>query len=433
MLTLPVANCTITFHVKKDMAEVKMGQMETNDGIVEIKKLIKEMQAPSINFFTLGQDPNSKQSSVDVCSLITKHVGSTMEKGLDSAYSGLSRLHQAVFIGNVEAVSQLLKSGVHVETRDADSFSALHYACMHADLDFMARLLGNCGPDFETFYDLSKYRLPADLPNADICKRRKRIVEMLLAHNADVNAGNNGITPLYIAAVTAQETLVRTLLAKGAKATDVPIITAYWRLTSKTVNLLLDKGASVSAINSRWAKPALTWTAEIGTVDMLQVLLDHGADVDHQDQQGSSALHYAAANARSESVALLLGAKANPNLTDMYGSSPLVKLAMGRPFYLVGKSWNPSPKNREEAASNKLAAGCDSSRRDLRGNLTTHYAAENGYLGVLKAIERAGGDMGLGSGSGKTTLMWAKENSHVEMIKYLKKKMRVVRQSEMNC
>lgn len=433
VLILLVANSTTTFHVEEDMTEVKNGQVVTNDGIVEIKKLIKEILAPSRTSLTLGHDQGTKQSGVDVGNLITKHVGSTVEKGLESVYSKLSPLHQAAFTGNVEAVSRLLKSGAEIEAKDAEGFSALQYACMHADLNFMGRLLGNYGPDFEAFYDLPKYRLPVDLPNSDICKRRIRIVEMLLAHHADVKTSNNGITPLYIATVTAQEILAMTLLSKGAKATDVPVITAYWGLTSETVNLLLNQGASVSATNSRWAKPALTWTAEIGTVEMLRVLIGHGADVDHQDRQGSSALHYAAANARSETVALLLGADANPNLTDMFGSSPLVKLAMGRPFYLAGKSWNPSPKDREEAAASLLAAGCDSSRRDIRGNLTAHYAAENGHLGVLEAIERAGGDMGLGSGSGKTTLMWAKENGHMEAVKYLRKKTRVARQSEMSC
>ncbi|KAL9044129.1 MAG: hypothetical protein Q9214_002710 [Letrouitia sp. 1 TL-2023] len=417
-------NVTTTFHVKKDMTEVKNGQIVTNDGISEIKKLVKDIRVPSRISLNLGRDRNSKPSGVDVCHLIAKRVGSTTEKGLESVYSELSPLHQAAFTGNVEAVSQLLESGVDIEAKDADSFSALHYACMHADLTFMGRLLGSCGPDFEAFYDLSKYRLPADLPNSDVCKCRTQIVEMLLAHPADVNARKNGITPLYIATVTAQETLATMLLSKGAKATGIPVVTAYWGLSSKTVKLLLDQGASVSATDSRWAKPALTWTAEVGTVDMLRVLLDHGADVNHQDRQGSSALHYAAANARSEIVTLLLDADANPNLTDMFGSSPLIRLAMGRPYYLAGKSWNPSSKDREEATASLLAAGCDSSRRDIRGNLAAHYAAENGHLGVLKAIESAGGDMGLGSGSGKTTLMWAKENGHLEVIKYLKKMMR---------
>ncbi|KAL9610377.1 MAG: hypothetical protein Q9167_004917 [Letrouitia subvulpina] len=430
---LPVANSSTTFHVKKDMTEVKNGQIVTNDGLVEIKKLVKEIRVPSRASLNLGGDRNSKQSGVEACNLITKHVRSTTEKGLQSAYSQLSPLYQAAFTGNVEVIPQLLESGIEIEAEEADSFSALHYACMQADLNFMGRLLGNCAPDFEAFYDSSKYHLPADLLSSDVSKRRTRIVEMLLAHNANVNASNNDITPLYIATVTAQESVVTILLSKGAKATGIPVITAYWGLTPETVNLLLDQGASVSATDSRWDKPALTWTAEVGTVEMLRVLLNHGADVDHQDRQGSSALHYAAANARSETVAMLLDAGANPNLTDMYGSSPLVRLAMGRPYYLAGKSWSPSPKDREEAAASLLAGACDLSRRDIRGNLAAHYAAENGHLGVLEAIESAGGDIGLGSGSGKTTLMWAKENGHVEVVRYLKKKMKRAHEIKVDC
>ena len=319
---------------------------------------------------------------------------------------GLTPLFLAAFNGNDAVVHLLLRFGARPEAKELDGFNALHYACMQANHVFMSRLLDQNGPDFEAFYDLSKYGLPAGPSLSTTSKRRAPIVHSLIDHNAGVHAISKGFTPLHIAALTAQEQLVDILLSNGAEASGVPVITAYYGLNSKIVDLLLTHGASVSATDSRQNKTALTWTAEIGSPNTLKVLLSHGANVHHQDKHGSSALHYAGANARNESIKLLLEAGADPNLLDLGGCTALIRLAQAGRFYLAGRWWNPSTDEREKAATLLLNAGCDPSVRDKHGNLAVHYAARNGYRGILDAIERAGGDMELLGGSGRTVVEW---------------------------
>ncbi len=338
---------------------------------------------------------------------------------------GLSPLFLAAFNGNDAAFRRLLKFGARPEAKEVDGFNALHYACMLANHVFMSRLLGKNGPDFEAFYELSKYGLPTDPSHSTTSKRRAQIVHSLIDHSADVHASSQGFTPLHIAALTAQEQLVEILLSNGAEASGIPVITAYYGLTSETVDLLLTHGANVSATDSRWNKTALTWTAEIGPPSMLKVLLSHGANVNHQDKQGSSALHYAGANARNESIKLLLDASADPNLPDSGGSTPLIRLARAGRFYLAGRWWNPSADEREKAATLLLNAGCDPSVKDIHGNLAAHYAAGNGYRGILEAIERAGGEMELLDGSGRTAVEWAREKGEMEVVRILNRKMMV--------
>ena len=48
----------------------------------------------------------------------------------------------------------------------------------------------------------------------------------------------------------------------------------------------------------------------------MTVLLEHGANVDHQDKEGITALHRSCASGHLEAVKLLLRYKAFPNFTD---------------------------------------------------------------------------------------------------------------------
>ena len=101
-------------------------------------------------------------------------------------------------------------------------------------------------------------------------------------------------------------------------------------------------------------------------------------------------------------------------------------LASARNFYLAGRWWKPSATEREKAATLLLSAGCDPSVKDMHGNLAVHDAAGNGYQGVIKAIEKAGGDMEVLDGSGRTAVEWAKERGEREVVRALKKKKRMI-------
>ncbi len=65
----------------------------------------------------------------------------------------------------------------------------------------------------------------------------------------------------------------------------------------------------------------------------------------------------------------------------------------------------------------------------MHGNLAVHYAAGNGYRGVIEAIEKVGGDMEVLDGSGRTAVEWAKERAEREVVRALKKK-RMIRGGE---
>ena len=335
---------------------------------------------------------------------------------------GMTPLFVAAFNGNDVVSRQLLRKGAKHQAIEPDGFTSLHYAAMQANHAFMSRLLDARGADFEAFYEPSHYNLPTQPFRDTIFKRRALIVRMLIEHGADIHVSSKGFTPLHIAAVTAQELIVTDLLERGASAQGVSVVCAYWGLSFNTVNLLLERGANVEAVDMRWNKPALTWEGEIGSPANIEVLLWHGANVHHQDVQGSLAIHYASANACVESVELLLNSGSNPNMQDLEGKTPLTRLAssVGQ-FFLAGRWWNATSMDRKKTAIHLFNAGCDPSVRDIYGRVAAHYAASNGHLGILEVIIASGGDLDLLDEHGSTPLERARERGHIDVIRVLRR------------
>lgn len=71
------------------------------------------------------------------------------------------------------------------------------------------------------------------------------------------------------------------------------------------------------------ARTALIHAAAYNNIGLLEWLVEQGANPDHQDRIGYSALHFAGQNRLVEIARFLLEKGANPNLQDNHGNSPL--------------------------------------------------------------------------------------------------------------
>ncbi|KAK0702764.1 ankyrin repeat-containing domain protein [Lasiosphaeris hirsuta] len=97
-------------------------------------------------------------------------------------------------------------------------------------------------------------------------------------------------------------------------------------LTTDNFNMNLNYvvGARGCSLNdSNRGKTVLHMSAERGNVRLVEMMLDHGVDVDGADGCGRTALHYAAGGAHVEVVARLLAAGADPEVRNHEGISPL--------------------------------------------------------------------------------------------------------------
>ncbi|SFJ75047.1 ankyrin repeat domain-containing protein [Thermoflavimicrobium dichotomicum] len=86
--------------------------------------------------------------------------------------------------------------------------------------------------------------------------------------------------------------------------------------------LLIELGADLDCTNDFEETPLITaiWDERI---DVVEFLLEQGVDVNHQDRDGNSALHVAAALGSEKLVQLLLSAGADVNLENEYEETPL--------------------------------------------------------------------------------------------------------------
>jgi ankyrin repeat protein len=151
-------------------------------------------------------------------------------------------------------------------------------------------------------------------------------VKRLLARSLDANARDADETPALMAAVLfADASCVKLLLDHGAdpNATDKSGATALmWAVPDiAKVKLLVASGANVNTSSKNLGRtPLLIAASYPGSVAVLQLLLDHGANIHAKDRRGMHALGRAALSADVEVVRFLVEHGCDPNESG-YGSN----------------------------------------------------------------------------------------------------------------
>jgi len=127
---------------------------------------------------------------------------------------------------------------------------------------------------------------------------------------------------------------------------------------------------------------ALHLAAALGSLELVELLLEAGSAVDAQNKFGWTPLHFAAEGINGELVKRLLDAGANVNSRDHDDSTPLNKAAFS---------------GNREVVETLLAANPDIEALDLSGQTALHSAAIRGKDehsdGVLEALLTAGAEV----------------------------------------
>ncbi len=116
--------------------------------------------------------------------------------------------------------------------------------------------------------------------------------------------------------------LVILLILVTGCSKDTALTQAAGRDDFGTVKALLAQGANVNECNEKCETPLMFATAH-ARIEIVQLLLAHGADVHARNTGGTTALFYAASTkGRTENAKVLLASGADANATLPNGYSP---------------------------------------------------------------------------------------------------------------
>lgn len=314
--------------------------------------------------------------------------------------------------GHEDLVSLLLNRGAHLEHRDKKGFTPLMLAATAGHAGVVDILLSH-GADLEAQSERTK-----DTALSLACSGgRYEVVEILLARGANKEHRNvSDYTPLSLAASGGYVNIIKLLLQHGAE------------INSRTGSKLGISPLMLAAMN--------------GHVAAVRLLLDNGSDINAQiETNKNTALTLACFQGRQEVVALLVDRKANVEHRAKTGLTPLMEAAsggyveVGRVLLDKGADVNapPVPSSRDTAltiAADKghyafvellIKRGAAIDVKNKKGSSPLWLACNGGYLDVVQLLVAAQADIDSMDNRRVSCLMAAFRRGHVKAAKWLVK------------
>ena len=202
------------------------------------------------------------------------------------------------------------------------------------DFQTIKKLIESKSLDVNYNLDIDEYSKSTPLIQA-IKYKQTDIINYLLENNADVNLKEEltGFTPLM--ASLHDITITELLIEKGAdiEAKDDDGINALVYASTynneEMVKFLLEKGADANTVceieneHTDIASTPLMNAAYRGNTNIINMLLENGADINYTTDFGMTALMMAASFNQFEAAKVLLENNADTSITDEYGRTAL--------------------------------------------------------------------------------------------------------------
>jgi ankyrin repeat protein/WD40 repeat protein len=223
----------------------------------------------------------------------------------------VSDLMYFAFHKQADSVKLLIEKGAKVNERTDDGLTALIWAIARPDNDLVVNLISK---------QLSVEEKEQDLFFSIENNYNLKMIESLLGLGLSVNCETDlGETPLIVAARVKNTALMKWLVSKGAdinaktKYSQSALYEALHASNPEGAAYLLGLGAQINNQSALNGETELIVATRYFMVDIVTKLCEMGANLDVQDSNGWSALHYAAYFGYDQLVELLVAKGANIN------------------------------------------------------------------------------------------------------------------------
>ncbi|XP_015377737.1 PREDICTED: ankyrin repeat domain-containing protein 17-like isoform X3 [Diuraphis noxia] len=312
--------------------------------------------------------------------------------------------------GHEELVKLLLVRGANIEHRDKKGFTPLILAATGGFDKIVEILLSNVA-NMEAQSERTK-----DTPLSLACSGgRYEVCDLLLQRGANKEHRNvSDYTPLSLAASGGYVNIIKLLLSNGAEINSrtgsklgiSPLMLAAMNGHTAAVKLLLDMGSDINAQIETNRNTALTLACFQGRHEVVSLLLDRKANVEHRAKTGLTPLMEAASGGYVEVGRVLIDKGADVNA-------------------------NPVPSSRDTAltiAADKghvrfvellLEKNAHVEVKNKKGNSPLWLAANGGHLGVIELLYKVGANIDSQDNRKVTCLMAAFRKGHVKVVRWM--------------
>lgn len=286
--------------------------------------------------------------------------------------NNFSPLHSASFRGYVPVMETLVAAGADIDAAKTGNFTPLFFAARQGKLMAVEYFLNKGAKVYPTSHTTWS------VLHAAIESKQEAVVEAIMSHHPPVNfCFQDGFPPITMAA------------SKGL---------------SNIVKILLQNGAIVNG-NEGGGDP-LPHAGQSGDLPTVEVLLTHGADVQHAAPTDLNALEYAAKADRDSIVRLLLRKGAKLRLRDNNNASLLHMLAYSGPDSMLRLIL-------QELGTDLI------NQKDETGRTALFYAAENGHEARVATLIDFGADVNISMNTSASPLHEASRRGHCTVVKHL--------------
>lgn len=311
--------------------------------------------------------------------------------------SGFSILHLSVYWQAKECLTLLSQSGIDIDIRDYTGKTALRHAVDKADPFTVAFFLEKgAKPIAEDNFGVSPLHAAAKLDD-------EHILKALLTKTDELDIRNNyGTSPLLEAVYANKIKTAKTLIEHGASiyTVDASGDNPLSYVAKKNPDFL------EYLLSNNYKKPdekpilQVLIDSKVST-EVIKKALDTKIPVNDRDSFGRTALYYAVESKRSDLIELLLNYGAERFLMDYQGRSPL-SLAFSAGYNMIASLFGTDPDaadylgetalhyaasfGQEKAVEALLALGADPSKKNVAGERASDIAKRKAYLSIVKLL-----------------------------------------------